>query len=154
MILRNVVNRPGREAPISVMVRLAMENVLAAERLDSIFEETAERQENKDLMFSSVAEIYRKRWTIETAFQEMAENLEEEVETLGDPRAALFAFCMALVSYSVVSLVMAALRTAHGDYPYDRYGHGRSVAAPARKRSKRRRRLRTRRQKRMKVRWS
>ncbi len=61
-----------------------------------------------------VAEIYRKRWTIETAFQEMAASLEGEVETLGYPRAALFAFCMALVSYNVVSVVMAALRVAHG----------------------------------------
>ena len=61
-----------------------------------------------------VAEIYRKRWTIETAFQEMAENLEGEVETLGYPRAALFAFCMALVSYNVLSVIQAALRAAHG----------------------------------------
>ena len=61
-----------------------------------------------------VAEIYRTRWTIETAFQEMAENLEGEVETLGYPRAALFAFCMALVSYNVLSVIMAALRAAHG----------------------------------------
>jgi hypothetical protein len=61
-----------------------------------------------------VAELYRGRWTIETAFQEMAQNLEGEVETLGYPRAALFAFCMALVSYNVVSVILAALRAAHG----------------------------------------
>ncbi len=55
MILRDVVDRFEKEAPISVMVRLAMEHVLSAERLDSIFEDTAERQENKQLMVSSVA---------------------------------------------------------------------------------------------------
>jgi len=61
-----------------------------------------------------VAKIYRKRWTIETAFQEMALNLEGEVETLGYPKAALFSFCMALVSYNVLSVILAAMRRAHG----------------------------------------
>lgn len=61
-----------------------------------------------------VAEIYRKRWTIETAFQEMAMSLEGEIETLGYPKAALFAFCVALVSYNVLSVILAALRAAHG----------------------------------------
>ncbi len=68
----------------------------------------------KKISAVQVAEIYRKRWTIETAFQEMAENLEGEVKTLGYPRAALFAFCMALVSYNMISVIMAALRAAHG----------------------------------------
>lgn len=62
-----------------------------------------------------VAELYRNRWTIETAFQEIAQNLEAEIETLGYPRAALFAFCMALVCYNVLSVILAALRAAHGD---------------------------------------
>lgn len=61
-----------------------------------------------------VAELYRNRWTIETAFQELAQNLQGEIETLGYPRAALFAFCMALVCYNVLSVILAALRAAHG----------------------------------------
>lgn len=61
-----------------------------------------------------VAELYRHRWTIETAFGEMAQNLEGEIETLGYPRAALFGFCMALVCYNVLSVVQAALRAVHG----------------------------------------
>lgn len=62
-----------------------------------------------------VAELYRQRWTIETAFQEVAQNLQGEIETLGYPKAALFAFCMALVAYNVLSVVQAALRAAHGE---------------------------------------
>jgi IS4 transposase len=58
-----------------------------------------------------VANLYRQRWTIETAFQEMAENLAGEIETLGYPRAALFAFCMALVGFNLLSVIQAALRT-------------------------------------------
>ncbi len=61
-----------------------------------------------------VAEIYRGRWTIETAFQELAQNLHGEVVTLGYPKAALFAFCMALLSYNIWSVMRAALGAAHG----------------------------------------
>ena len=61
-----------------------------------------------------IAELYRKRWTIEIAFHEVAQNLEGEIETLGYPRAALFGFCMALVSFNVISVVLAAMRAVHG----------------------------------------
>jgi hypothetical protein len=61
-----------------------------------------------------VAELYRHRWKIETAFAEVAQNLEGEIETLGYPKAALFSFCSALVAFNLLSVVMAALRTAHG----------------------------------------
>jgi IS4 transposase len=56
-----------------------------------------------------VAELYRKRWNIETAFQELAANFAGEIETLGYPRAALFAFCMALVSFNMLSVIRSVL---------------------------------------------
>jgi hypothetical protein len=62
-----------------------------------------------------VAETYRRRWTIETMFQELEGHLHSEVNTLGYPRAALFAFCVALVSYNVLAVVKAALRAVHGE---------------------------------------
>lgn len=61
-----------------------------------------------------VGELYRKRWTLETAFQELEATLSGEVATLGYPKAALFAFCVALVAYNALSTVKAALRAAHG----------------------------------------
>lgn len=61
-----------------------------------------------------IAELYRKRWTIETAFQELEATLHGELQTLCYPRAALFAFAMALVAYNVLSTVKAALRGEHG----------------------------------------
>jgi IS4 transposase len=61
-----------------------------------------------------VAELYRGRWTIETAFQELAQALHGEVVTLGYPKAALFAFCAALLAYNVWSVIRAALGAAHG----------------------------------------
>jgi IS4 transposase len=62
----------------------------------------------------AIAELYRKRWTIETAFAELEATLRGEVETLGYPKAALFAFCVALMAYNLLSVVKAALRSVHG----------------------------------------
>src|SRR4051812_8806877 len=62
-----------------------------------------------------VAGLYRRRWTIETAFQEMEETLNGEINALGYPKAALFSFCMALVAYNIMATVKAALRSAHGE---------------------------------------
>ena len=61
-----------------------------------------------------VAELYRKRWKIETLFQELEASLQSEVPSLGYPRAALFVFCMALVAYNVLSMIKAALRAQYG----------------------------------------
>jgi hypothetical protein len=63
---------------------------------------------------TTVAGTYRERWTVEGAFQEMEAYLDGEIETLGYPQAALFAFSLALVSYNILSLLKAALRAAHG----------------------------------------
>jgi IS4 transposase len=68
----------------------------------------------KDANARKIAELYRKRWTIETAFQELDATLEGEINTLGYPKAALFAFCVALVSYNLMSVIKAALRAVHG----------------------------------------
>jgi IS4 transposase len=61
-----------------------------------------------------IGHVYRKRWTIETAFQELTEALCCEINTLCYPRAALFAFCVALVAYNVLGIVKGALRAVHG----------------------------------------
>ncbi|MEZ6058838.1 MAG: transposase [Planctomycetaceae bacterium] len=62
-----------------------------------------------------VAELYRKRWSVETMFQEMTENLTCEIRTLGYPRAAVFAFCLALMARNGISVIHAALRNVHGE---------------------------------------
>ena len=60
-----------------------------------------------------IAEIYQKRWTIEAVFGELAAALQGEVETLAYPSAALFAFCLALSMYNLLSVIRAAVRVAH-----------------------------------------
>lgn len=62
----------------------------------------------------AIAAIYRRRWTLETAFQEMEATLNGEIKALGYPRAALFTLCVALVAYNVMSVVKGALRSVHG----------------------------------------
>ena len=61
-----------------------------------------------------LAILYRKRWTIETMFQELTETLTCEISTLGYPRAAILAFCLALAAYNGISVIKAALRSMHG----------------------------------------
>jgi IS4 transposase len=68
----------------------------------------------RDARARVIAELYRRRWTIETAFQELEATLAGEITTLGYPKAALFAFWVALVSYNVMSTIKAALRAAQG----------------------------------------
>src|SRR5215468_2025622 len=62
----------------------------------------------------TLAASYRKRWTIETMFQELTETLTCEVHALGYPKAALFGFCLALLAYNAVAVLKAALRAVHG----------------------------------------
>jgi len=61
------------------------------------------------------ADLYRRRRTAEAAFGESATCLNGGIDTPGYPKAASFAFCVALVSYDVMSVVRAALRSAHGE---------------------------------------
>jgi hypothetical protein len=62
-----------------------------------------------------IADLYRKRWSVETLFQEMTQNLTCEVKTLAYPRAAVFAFCLAAMAWNGMSVIHAALRNVHGE---------------------------------------
>ena len=61
-----------------------------------------------------LARVYGKRWSIETAFLEITTTLACEINTLGYPKAAIFGFCLALVAYNMLAVVLAALRSVHG----------------------------------------
>ncbi len=60
-----------------------------------------------------IAEAYRCRWSIETAFAKLTQDLRCELNTLGYPKAALFSFCVAVVMYNALSTVIAAMRVTH-----------------------------------------
>ena len=69
----------------------------------------------KDADAILISEVYRKRWNIETMFQELESHLHSEINTLGYPKAALFGFCVALVAYNTLSVLKAALRSQYGE---------------------------------------
>lgn len=59
-----------------------------------------------------VAELYRRRWSIEGMFQRLEAALMSEITTLGQPRAALLAFSVAVLAYNVLATIEAALAAA------------------------------------------
>lgn len=62
-----------------------------------------------------LAGLYMERWSIENLFDVLTTSLNCEVGSLGYPKAALFAFCVALLAYNVLATVKAALRSVHGN---------------------------------------
>jgi hypothetical protein len=66
-----------------------------------------------------VASLFHKRWTLETAFKHIEAYFHSEINTLGYPKAALFGFCLALVAYNVLAVVLASLRGVHGQQKID-----------------------------------
>jgi hypothetical protein len=63
----------------------------------------------------NVANLYRQRWTLEQAFNELTTHLQCELNTLGYPKTALFAFSVAVCSYNVLAALKGALRGVHGE---------------------------------------
>jgi hypothetical protein len=63
----------------------------------------------------TLSDVYRKRWTIESVFLELTTTLNCEIQTLGYPPAALFAFCLAVLAWNAVSVLKASLRAVHGE---------------------------------------
>jgi IS4 transposase len=61
----------------------------------------------------TIARLYRARWSIEKAFQDLATTLRSEINTLGYPKAALLGFCLALVTFNLLSTLKGALRSSH-----------------------------------------
>jgi hypothetical protein len=69
----------------------------------------------EDVSAVQAAELYRKRWSIETLFYEVTQTLSCEIKTLCYPAAGLFVFCLALMASNSVAVLKAAVRSAHGE---------------------------------------
>jgi len=68
----------------------------------------------KRVSAKKIAAAYRKRWKIESAFQELARSLNSEISTLGYPQAALFSFCMGLMMFNLLSAIKSTIAIAQG----------------------------------------
>ena len=77
MLLDEVFEQFARDAPVSVMVRATLENALNPRALDQLFEDTAQRQYTRTLLFSSIVDLMgtvvcRIRPSINAAYQKLA----------------------------------------------------------------------------------
>jgi hypothetical protein len=67
-----------------------------------------------------ICELYRDRWRIEQHFALVKAVLHGEIDSLGRPRAALFAMGMALVAANALAVVKQALRVEHGAAEFEK----------------------------------
>lgn len=89
MILSDVFERYVERTPISVMARTMMEVALCSEDLDALFEQCADRQYTRSLLFSSVVDLMgavvsKSRPSIHAAFQEVRETLPVSLAAVYD----------------------------------------------------------------------
>ena len=80
MILSDVFESFVEDSPISVMARSVLENALTPSAVDALFEDVAERQYTRDLLFSDVVDLMgmvvcKVRPSINAAYQKHAERL-------------------------------------------------------------------------------
>lgn len=61
-----------------------------------------------------VSDLYQTRWRIETAFGHLTLALNCEIKPLCYPKAALFCFATALMSYNAFAIMKAAVAAEHG----------------------------------------
>ena len=66
----------------------------------------------KRLSAKRALKLYETRWRIESAFQEITVNLRCEINTLGYPKAALFAFALAMSAYNILVVTRVAVASA------------------------------------------
>ena len=57
MVLDDIFERFARQSPVTVMVRAALEHALSPRTIDALFEQTAQRQYTRTLLFSSVVDL-------------------------------------------------------------------------------------------------
>src|SRR3954451_4073615 len=69
------------------------------------------------LSAAQVAELYRRRWRIEGMFQRLESVRHSEIGSLGQPRAALLGFAVALLAYNVLALIGRCVEQAHHQPP-------------------------------------
>ena len=78
-----------KQAPLCVMTRLALENLLRPERLDALFRDTAQRQYQKEVLFSQIVElmmsvVLRVRSTVHAAYKQSATSLPVSDQAIYD----------------------------------------------------------------------
>jgi IS4 transposase len=89
MLMSKLVDRFVEKTPVSVIARAAMEHALSAEALDAVFDEHAERQYTRDLLFSSVVGLMgvvvtKSQPSVHAAWQEGKDTVPVSIAALYD----------------------------------------------------------------------
>src|ERR1700687_4475487 len=89
MLFKDLFDRFVDRGPICVMARGLMERALTPQRLDELFEKTAERQYTRELLFSTTVDLMalvvcRVRPSVNAAYQARKEEIGVTVRALYD----------------------------------------------------------------------
>ena len=89
MLFHDLLNRFVDETPICVMARGLMERALTPERLDALFEKTAQHQYTRELLFSTVVDVMalvvcRVRPSVNAGYQARKDEIGVSVNALYD----------------------------------------------------------------------
>jgi Transposase DDE domain len=89
MLFKDLFDRFVNESPICVMARGLMERALTPQRLDALFEKTAQRQYTRELLFSTTVDLMalvvcRVRPSVNAAYQARKEEVGVTVRALYD----------------------------------------------------------------------
>src|SRR5688572_30310821 len=89
MLENPVFQRFLKRSPICVMVRAALENVFAPRKLQALFEQAAQAQYERELLFSTVVDIMslvvcRVQPSVHAAYQERRQEIAVSVKALYD----------------------------------------------------------------------
>lgn len=106
MLGGEVLDRFIDEAPVCVMVRATLENVFAPEALDELFDQHAEQQYERELLFSSVVDLMslvacRVHPSVHGAYQRRRESIPVSVKSLYNKLSGIEPqVCRALVRHT------------------------------------------------------
>src|SRR3954470_23651550 len=89
MVLDSIFERFAEQSPVTVMARAALEHALDPSAIDALFEEVAERQYTRTLLFSTVVDLMSTvvcnvRPAIHAAFQANAESIGVSLRAVYD----------------------------------------------------------------------
>ena len=89
MILDVIFERFAQQSPVTVMVRASLEHALSPQAIDALFEQTAQRQYTRTLLFSSVGDLMgtvvaRIRPAVNAAYRAKAEALGVSLRAVYD----------------------------------------------------------------------
>src|SRR4051812_30798352 len=89
MVLGDIFERFAEQSPVSVMARAALEHALSPRAIDALFEQAAERQYTRTLLFSTVVDLMSTvvcnvRPALHAAFQANAESIGVSLRAVYD----------------------------------------------------------------------